>query len=666
MHRRTFVGWAGGILAPGLLSSSASKAPRVVPGPSEGSGRSPAESGTLDIRGIMALHDFPKPSPGSIWNWYQDLFSFDARKNRRYDGPFWDKDNWEKYLTLWSREGYNTVFWMGPNELMSGDQLLVRFEEFPEARQLTPEESERTIAHVKWLFRRAKELGMKNFLYACFIYWTKAFGIAHGLNKPMPASPTVTPEYSGNTNAGVRNELTRRYTEALIAEICKTYENLDGFYGPMGELVPGDRSTYYKEAVVPGLKRSGRRLLFIVHQWQTPLEDYVKNIAPKEVYENTWLGWHAWNGEQITDPQPYPDLVGWAGTTRLPTVATVWPPNIMWFPFNSPQFAYEMAYEMKRIPNFRGYMYYESGRKLSPLFRKALAYYSQSTEPYSDEPWVMLLEEQFGDREAAAHFLRAYNISGRIIPEKSALVWDPNGFPRGELRLPYVLMTGDTFQFNYAVSPVRTEPLQPIWHYAAWAAKHPKIFKGQNGSDWRTAHGSPLDFHQAVLWRTEGGSAYDIIPPVHMARVRSMGEACLEEAEEGLKTVKKNQEEARQAYSFMKGYKLLATYYERKVAAATAGLIYSHSQAEGDKAEAEKLADEALQSYLEAATFMQRELDPVIQGLYGAPMKEMRGGYLGDPVVDLSGLMEAEREERKKFADIFFEGKERFSKNFIG
>jgi hypothetical protein len=30
---------------------------------------------------------------------------------------------------------------------------------------------------------------------------------------------------------------------------------------------------------------------------------------------------------------------------------------------------------------------------------------------------LALLQEQFGDREAARHFLRAYDISGRIIPE---------------------------------------------------------------------------------------------------------------------------------------------------------------------------------------------------------------------------------------------------------
>src|ERR1700722_15032913 len=100
----------------------------------------------------------------------------------------------------------------------------------------------------------------------------------------------------------------------------------------MGECLPGNRSTFYKEAIVPGLKRSGRNLVFMMVGWQMPLDDFRKNIAPKDVYENTWRVWHAYNAEQVTDAKPYPNLVGWATTVGLPTVATFYPSNHMWFP----------------------------------------------------------------------------------------------------------------------------------------------------------------------------------------------------------------------------------------------------------------------------------------------------------------------------------------------
>jgi hypothetical protein len=636
------------------------------------------QNGILDVRGILAMYDLPGRPPNPVWHIYQDFFSFDARKDHRYDGDFWDKERWEKYLTLWSQEGYNTIWWYGRNELMTGDHLFVRFSEFPEAREISAELSEKCIQQVKWLFRCAKGLGLRNIIYGDFLHYTRAFEKAHGLDKPMPKSEAVYSVYRDELSlpCGVRNEITIRYTTSLIYEICTLYEDLDGFYAPMGECVPGERSTFYAEAVIPGLKRSGRNLPFMVMGWQTPLDDFSRNIAPREVYENTWLGWHAYNAEQVTDPKPYPNLVGWAEALGLPTVSTFYPSNHMWFPFNSPKFGYEMAFEMKRIPNFRGFMYWEfSGRKLSPLFRKALARYAKSDEPYSDEPWIDLLQEQFGDREAAQHLLNAYNISGRIIPEKSALVWDPVGFPRGELHLPYALMTGDAFQWSWAVSPVRTNPLQPIWHYAAWAAKHPNIFKDQNGSDWRTVHGSPLDFHQAVLWRTEGGSSYDVIPPVHMAKIRSMGEDCFAEAKQGLARATKNREEALHAVKFMQGYMLLSAYFERKVGAATAGLIYSNSRLEPDRHQAETLADEALAKYEEAANFLHHELDPIIQSLYQVPLHEMRGAYVptqfnfdsaGSGLLEIPALLEAEKQERAEFANLFYEGKGRFTDNFVG
>ena len=97
----------------------------------------------------------------------------------------------------------------------------------------------------------------------------------------------------------------------------------------------------------------------------------------------------------------------------------------------------EITREMKRTENFVGYLYWEfSGPLLSPLFRKALARYSASDEPYNDEPWLDLLAQQYGDRRAAQHFVNAYNISGRILPEMCALVYHGGDVLKRELRLP--------------------------------------------------------------------------------------------------------------------------------------------------------------------------------------------------------------------------------------
>jgi hypothetical protein len=78
------------------------------------------------------------------------------------------------------------------------------------------------------------------------------------------------------------------------------------------------------------------------------------------------------------------------------------------------------------------------------------------------------------------------------------------------------------------------------------------------------------------------------------------------------------------------------------------------------------LADEALSSYEQVASFLHQELDPVIQGFYGVPIQEISSAYLGEGMVEIPALLEAERKERAQFAELFFEGKNRYSDNTIG
>jgi hypothetical protein len=568
------------------------------------------------------------------------------------DKEFWNKELWNNKLAGWRREGYNAVIWYGPNELTSGEHLLIRHIQFPEARELPPKENERTITQMSWLFRRARELGFQNLLMTHLVFFTKAFAKSHGLDKPLPVSPAVAafhntgyPDFwrGGLTvNVGVRNELTRAYTEAVYAELPQIYPELDGFYGILGEPLPGDRAVFFRDAVAPGLKRSGRKPLFIAMQWQVPLDAFLKNVVPKDVYDNTWLGFHGYNSENMTDAKPYPGVVAWSEETKLPTIVDIYPANQLYFPFNSPRFAFEISSEMKKVDNFAGFVYWErdiSGTRQGPLFRKALAHYAGNSEPYDEKPWVALLEEQFGDRAAAEHFLMAYDLSARIIPETCALVYSGGDVMRRELRMPYAFFTAE-YPWSYMTSPARGSHLVPVRHYAEFVARDPGQFRDNNGSD-PDRH----PFFQQALWGSEGGSVFDVVPPAHMRSVRLMGAQCLQEAEEALKSVTRNREEAVRTRDFMKAYQLLSRYYERKILAAVSALVHARSNRPEDRREAETLADEALVSYLEAAQFMQERLDPFFMQLTGQPLKEA-----GVPLPD---LMRAEKAERAELARIF-------------
>ena len=553
----------------------------------------------------------------AMFTWYSDP---------RGETDFYDRHLWEGKIAGWSKEGYNAIIWLGANELgcaaQGGGQVLLTLDEFPEAKELPPDKTKRIIGQMKWLFRRARRAGMKNFLYTGTVWVTPAFAKAHGIWDPMPVSDTVSnfhnEPYGGvlHPECGVVNDDTKRYTAGVFEEFARLYEDLDGFYAAIGECLPGDRGAFFRDAIVPGLERSGRKPLIIAHQWQVPLDTYVNNIAPKSVYDNTWLGFHAYNSEQLTDAKPYPGVIAWMEATGLPTVVMVYPANVTQFPFNSPKYAYEIAREMKKMPALRGFVYWEFPQpKLSALFREALAYYGHHREPYSDDRWVDELAKAFGDRCAARHFLNAYNVSGRIIPEMCALVYGGTDFTKRELRIPYNLISSP----HWLTSPARGIMLTPIGVYA----------RGEGS------------------W-SQGGSVFDITPFEHMEKVRAMGEECLREAEEAMKTVpEEHRAEAEEAYDWMKGYQLLSRYYDRKVAAGVYALMYANQHKPADMQAAKKAADEALSVYLEATDFWRERLDPIMVRLSGQPMHEVTVN------LSMAQLIDSERTDRQQIAEIF-------------
>ena len=94
-----------------------------------------------------------------------------------------------------------------------------------------------------------------------------------------------------------------------------------------------------------------------------------------------------------------------------------------------------------------------------------------------------------------------------------------------------------------------------------------------------------------------------------MRNLRRLGETCLRQAEEAMKTVKTNRDEAAVVYNYMKAYKLLTDYYEHKVLAAISALIYSFGGDPAEKTEALKRADETVECYAKAIQFIWEEID---------------------------------------------------------
>ena len=556
-------------------------------------------------------------------------YVFDQRKEWTPDKElawqnYWDREYWDRELTDRKRQGYNAINWFHATlEYPEWQSWILRFLEFPEARPYSHDDTERVVEHLTWLFQHAKALGFRNYLMTFVIHYSEVFARVHNLPQKR----------------GIRNELTRAYTEAAIAEAFQLYPDLDGLILFLGEALAGERTSYFQEAILPGLSRCGREPHIIIPNWQIPIKTFIKNITQKRLYDNIWLYVHGPN-ETVTDAKPYPYAVEWAERVGLPTLFSNVPSNMKILPFNSPMFAYQIIKEIKKVENGSGFIYYpQRVREIPPtnyLYEEALAYYSTTADPYSEDRWLDILEKRYGDIEAARHFLKAYDISARIIPETQALIGFAGDITGLELRLPYKFLVG-TFPFSGHTRLNKTSPARGIYlvsidDYVRVCAESPLTHANQDGSD--------PGKYQSHIWDY---GTFDIIPPVHMRRVREMGEQAWEEAQQALGKVIRNQDEALRESKFVKAYMLLTRYFEKKVLAGIAAWLYARANREEDYQQAELLADEALQTHADAMHYMLEELNDEVIALIGRPIGS--GGWKLQEIPDHIASEKADREQ---------------------
>jgi hypothetical protein len=343
----------------------------------------------------------------------------------------------------------------------------------------------------------------------------------------------------------------------------------------------------------------------------------------------------------FTDARPYPMALRWAERAGKPVLFEIAHHNHeAGLPFNSPRLAYEVVREYRKVEGCKGFLAWFLRYDPNDLFRKALGYYGKNDVPYSDGPWLDLLEARFGGRAAARHFLKAYDASARIPGEVTALAWAPHDLGTSrQLLLPYWYWTEEDPRWSYLASPSRAGVLLPVRHYAKVVARMGDAYRDNSGAD--AARNREHPGAQELIW---GLGDYPVTPEAHMRGVRRLGETALREAEAGLRAAKKNRAEAEAVRNSMKAYKLLADYYERKVLAATCALVYGFGGPPSYKAEAEEHADRAVALYERAITFLWEEGDRK-----SAAMK----GRWGGKAMTLPELIEREKGERKELAKLF-------------
>jgi hypothetical protein len=630
------------LLKSGALTAAASTLPAHVLESRPDEGSSPIHTGDntdrLPIR--MLVESLPNPLPP-----YGDGFT-----------GVWTRKYWEGLFSHMQDTGHNAlVYYANPWTKTQWQSYMIMNREYPEAQEHPVDDLKQIIEHVRWIFRRAREFGIQNYLFCHFVYTPMSFARKHGYERDMTISETV----HGNHNNmglgeerhkwGVRNELTRGYTEAAIAEVLDIYPELDGLMGTMGESMPGRRSTWYREAIVPGMLRCGRSVHppFILFHWIMPFEEFMRDIAPASVYDNTWLSIEH-NGEQIDSARPYPTSMRWAEESGMPTIVQIVDHNVNgeWYrgaspqigAIDSPKLAWEIMDHLKRLKNCVGYnLTVLAGDSHNLMFKKALAEYSVHGREYSDEPWLDHLESRYGNREAAGHILKSLDVAARITPEVGALAWCPHDtYCHARLSLRFWFFDEETDNFAYSTSPARGLMLLPVRYYARAVARNPARYRDNDGSRVHAGHTS-----QELIW---GHIDYGVTPEAHMRKIKAMGRECREAMEAALPHVTRNMDEAQIAFHYMKSHELLTIYYEKKVLAAIAAQVHRFGQKRRDRKEAEKHANEAVTAYEEAIGYVKQHLDE--------NRNRMRSKW-GNEYLTLDQLVEYEKKDRDNIATLF-------------
>ena len=219
----------------------------------------------------------------------------------------------------------------------------------------------------------------------------------------------------------------------------------------------------------------------------------------------------------------------------------------------------------------------------------------------------------------------------------TAIAWAPHDLGTSRLLLlPYWYWTEEDPRWSYLASPSRGGVLLPVRHYAKVVAKFGLMFRDNNGADFAKNREHPGA--QELSW---GLGDYPVTPEAHMRNIRRLGQECRREAEAALKTVKANATDAQRIANYMKAYQLLADYYEQKVLAAVAALIYGFGGDKSLRAEAERHADEVVKRCEIAAHFLEDHIDKKIKARWGG--KELTAAE----------MIEHEKKERAELGKLF-------------
>ncbi len=491
---------------------------------------------------------------------------------------FYDKAAWTAYLDMLAANRFNALYLWNGHPFSS----LLKLPKYPEAQELTNAQLAQNIEIFHWLTAEADKRGIWVIQGFYNIHLSHKFAAAHHLPNHL-SKPT--PEATA-------------YTRYCISEFIREYPSV-GLLMTLGEaMAPRYGAEWMTNAILPGVKDGVSELAaqlghpvaeppIIVRRHATDIDAVM--AASRPLYSNIDTMFK-WNGESLTSTdirgevrKEFQELVPISKVT-IANVHLL--SNLEPFRWGSPEYIQKTVLSFERIGisglHLYPLRYWEwpvTADKVTPplaqtdrdwIWYEAWARYAWNPDrdPQAERTyWIGRLTERYGSREAAAHLLDAYQLSGPAAPTMLARL----GITEGNRQ---VLSLGMTIP--QLIDPDRFGAIPSLWEGDA--------LDGERLNEYVANELAHKPHH--------GDTAIGVTVAAEAATAKAAAEA-----EAALATATRNHEEAARLVTDMQAIHLMSAFYRAKAAAAAEVLLYAHDKKIDHLDKAEVLLAESLESF---------------------------------------------------------------------
>jgi len=327
---------------------------------------------------------------------------------------FYDRKLMGSYLDELAENGYNTIyFWSG-----HPFPFFLELPRYPEARELSGAELQDNIAQLKWFTTEADRRGIWTVLHFYNIHVSPPFAQAH-------ANEGVHVENAAST------PLLEAYTRYCVSEFVKSYPNV-GLMLTAGEALQVKQEEFIRDAVIAGIRDSGKKPPLIVRQWCINPDRYRDIVKP--AYDNLFTMMKH-NTEMLVSPYPDPRNKIWIDFGQNHIINVHLNTDAVPFRWASPLFIHQMVQNWKEMGVSGLHLYPlvswswpETMDRTDPplstverdrIWLEAFGRYVWNPDrpaPQEEKYWTDELARRFGSPEAGRAVYNYYVMTGPILP----------------------------------------------------------------------------------------------------------------------------------------------------------------------------------------------------------------------------------------------------------